>query len=70
MQTGIAASTIISTLCGGNATNDACATAQTNLVSNTVCLNALEGDDIDAICDETCLNLYSAFALSCSGSVS
>lgn len=63
-------STWINTPCSVRGTKDACTTARANLAENTICFTAIERNDADTICSETCLNLLSAIASSCDDIVS
>ena len=69
MQISGSLSTAISFICDGGV-GDACTTAQLNLAASDACLTALDGNDLDTICAETCLTLYTDIALSCNSSVS
>ena len=50
---------------------DACSTAQTNLVTNVECTAAFStGTDVDAICMGTCRDLFDAIIAECDATVS
>ena len=50
---------------------DACTTAQTNVATNIVCVNAYsDRTDADTICMGTCRDLFDAIISSCDAAVS
>ena len=67
IQTAATYSAVISTLCDGGTTGDACLDAQSALASSTACASATTANDI---CTGTCRDLYDDIIDNCDATVS